>query len=109
MVKDHQNNQVIMSTLIRYTLEDGSKVNIIPDDYTGIATTSCGSKFWYQDGKLHRLDGPTCEWYNGTKIWCQYGKYHRLEGPAKEWADGKQLWWINGKWITKATKIICIR
>ena len=28
-----------------------------------------GSKEWYQRGKLHRLDGPACEWPDGTKKW----------------------------------------
>ena len=28
-------------------------------------------------GKLHRLDGPACEWANGTKEWWVNGKLHR--------------------------------
>ena len=46
-----------------------------------------GTKHWYQNDKLHRLDGPAIEWANGTKFWLQNGKYHRLDGPAVEYAD----------------------
>jgi len=28
-----------------------------------------GSKFWYLNGKLHREDGPACEYTNGDKYW----------------------------------------
>ena len=43
---------------------------------------------WFQDGKLHRLDGPAIEWANGDEHWYQEGKLHRLDGPAIEYADG---------------------
>ena len=28
-----------------------------------------GTKYWYQDGKLHRTDGPAVEGANGIKEW----------------------------------------
>ena len=28
-----------------------------------------GTKRWYQNDKLHRVDGPALEKYNGTKKW----------------------------------------
>ena len=56
-----------------------------------------GTKEWYQDGKLHRLDGPAIEWYDGTKEWYQNDELHRLDGPAIEWADGTKTWYQNGK------------
>jgi hypothetical protein len=90
-----------------YTLEDGSQVNKIPYNYTGSSTNEDGIKAWYQDGKLHRLDGPAIE-VNDSKAWYQYGKLHRLEGPAWEMADGSKEWWINGKQITKTTRIVCL-
>ena len=47
-----------------------------------------GDKFWYQNGKYHRLDGPAIEHANGAKSWFQDGKRHRLDGPAIEYANG---------------------
>ena len=55
-----------------------------------------GSKKWYQNGQLHRLDGPAREWYDGSKFWYQNGKLHRLDGPAVERIDGTQEYWISG-------------
>jgi hypothetical protein len=55
-----------------------------------------GSKYWFQNGKRHRLDGPACEYYDGSKDWYQNGKHHRLDGPAVEYSDGSKEWWING-------------
>ena len=31
---------------------------------------------------------------DGTKYWYQDGRYHRLDGPAIEYADGKKSWYI---------------
>jgi hypothetical protein len=114
-----------MSTISRCTLEDR------PDYYTGWLITRYGNKLWYQEGKLHRLDGPAWEWalgseewyyqgkYHrldgpawewalGSEEWYYQGKYHRLDGPAREWAWGSEEWWINGKQITKQTRIVCL-
>ena len=55
-----------------------------------------GDKFWYVDGKLHRLDGPAAEYANGDKFWHFDGKLHRLDGPAIEYADGRVEFWENG-------------
>ena len=41
----------------------------IPTRYTGIAEFTNGSKQWYKEGKLHREDGPACDYSNGTKFW----------------------------------------
>ena len=60
-----------------------------------------GNKLWYQNGKLHRLDGPAVEWSDGDKFWYQNGKRHRLDGPAIEFADGDKHWYIEGKELTE--------
>jgi hypothetical protein len=60
-----------------------------------------GTKRWYQNGLLHRLDGPAVEYANGSKAWCQNGEPHRLDGPAVEWADGEKYWYIEGKEYTE--------
>ena len=56
-----------------------------------------GTKNWYVDGKLHRLDGPAIEWDDGSEEWYVNGKLHRTDGPAAEWADGTKVWYENGK------------
>ena len=33
-----------------------------------------GSKWWYQNGNRHRLDGPAIEYSDGTKEWYIEGK-----------------------------------
>ena len=61
-----------------------------------------GSKAWYQNGKLHRLDGPACELADGSKEWYLNDKLHREDGPAIEWADGSKSWYLNGKGLSHA-------
>ena len=40
----------------------------------------------------------------GTKFWYLNGKFHRMDGPAIEyWFDCNQ-WWFNGKFIDCATQ-----
>ena len=72
----------------------------IPKKFIGIAIWPNGYKAWLVEGKLHRLDGPACEYANGSKYWCIEGKYHRKDGPACEWADGSKEWYIEGKELT---------
>ena len=56
-----------------------------------------GDKYWYVDGKLHRIDGPAIEQTSGTKHWYVNGRVHRLDGPAVELSDGSKVWYIHGK------------
>ncbi len=56
-----------------------------------------GTKSWYQNGQLHRTDGPAIEWADGSKSWYQNGQRHRTDGPASEWADGSKSWYQNGQ------------
>jgi hypothetical protein len=56
-----------------------------------------GTKMWYQDGKLHRTDGPAVEYTDGGKFWYQNGKPHRTDGPAVEEPDGTKMWYLNDK------------
>ena len=60
------------------------------DNNSYIEENDIGSKYWYQNDKLHRLDGPAVEHINGFKQWLQNGKFHRLDGPAIEWLNGKK-------------------
>ena len=54
-------------------------------------------KYWYLNDKLHREDGPACEWADGNKCWYINGKLHREDGPAVEYSDGSKYWYINNK------------
>ena len=68
----------------------------ISDETYEVRVYSDGSKEWYQNGKLHRLDGPAIEYSDGYTYWYQNGKRHRLDGPAYERADGYKEWWVDG-------------
>ena len=59
-----------------------------------------GSREWYIDGKRNRVDGPAVEYADGTKSWYKFGKCHRVDGPAIEWADGKKEWYIDDEEYT---------
>ena len=58
-----------------------------------------GNKFWYLNGKLHRINGPAFEHANGDKSWYLNGKLHRIDGPAIEYANGDKYWCLNGKQV----------
>jgi hypothetical protein len=60
-----------------------------------------GTKYWYIDGKRHRTDGPAIEWSDGGKEWYVKGKLHRTDGPAIECANGGKYWHIEGKEYTE--------
>ena len=38
----------------------------------------------------------------GTKFWFQNGLVHRIDGPAVVYADGSKRWYINGDPVTEA-------
>jgi hypothetical protein len=60
-----------------------------------------GNKAWYRDGKRHREDGPAIECADGRKYWYRDGKCHREDGPAIEWSDGGKFWFLNGEKLTE--------
>ena len=43
-----------------------------------------GSKYWYKDGELHRLDGPAIENPDGAKRWFKDGKEY-TKAEYLEW------------------------
>jgi hypothetical protein len=61
-----------------------------------------GDKRWYQNGKLHRTDGPAVECADGTKEWWLNDKIHRTDGPAIEYANGYKRWYIESVELTEA-------
>ena len=38
---------------------------------------------------------------NGSKSWWVNGKLHRIDGPAYEGANGTKAWWLNNKKYTE--------
>jgi len=62
-----------------------------------------GTKVWYKNGLLHRVDGPTVEDVYGTKYWYFEGKRHRVDGPALEFNNGDKVWYYQGQQINCKT------
>lgn len=59
-----------------------------------------GAKFWYKNGKRHRIGGPACYGYDGEgERWYRNGHLHRTDGPAINFNDGKTSWYIAGRHI----------
>ena len=58
-----------------------------------------GSKAWYLNGKLHRINGPAVKCAYGNKYWYLNGKLHREDGPAIENSNGDKSWYLNGKQV----------
>lgn len=61
-----------------------------------------GTKRWFLNDKLHRIDGPAIEYADGSKYWWLDGKRHRVDEPAVEYADGTKEWWLDDKLLTQA-------
>jgi len=70
-------------------------------EYT-VKVYDTGDAMWFLGGKLHREDGPACEFVNGYKEWYLNGELHREDGPAIEWADGSKWWYLNGKEVSES-------
>lgn len=63
----------------------------------GLHVDRDGTRYWYEDGLLHRENGPAVEWADGSKEWWFHGELHRKDGPAIERADGTREWWHDGE------------
>lgn len=59
-----------------YTLDNQfiKRTVIFPNNFTGIVINAMGTKQWYFNDRLHRLDGPAIEGFSGGKEWFIYGK-----------------------------------
>ena len=55
---------------------------------------------WYQNGKLHREDGPASVSPCGDEFWYQNGVRHRTDGPAVWRPNRDSGWWLNGDWLS---------
>ena len=54
----------------------------VPDNFTGIVIDTNGDKFWYLNGKRHRVDGPAIIHANGDKFYFINGE--RVAKKAQE-------------------------
>ena len=64
-----------------------------------------GTTRWYKDAKCtirHRDGGPAVEIADCGKFWYQNGKFHRTDGPAIIWNDGVKEWWLGGRQLTES-------
>ena len=60
-----------------------------------------GTQHWYQNGQLHRVDGPAVIYANSEQRWYQNDQLHRLDGPALIYATGEQHWYLEGVNVTQ--------
>ena len=58
-----------------------------------------GNKYWLQDGKYNRSNGPALEFSDGEKQWKQNGIRHRIDGPAVEYPGGDKDWFYQGQLV----------
>lgn len=56
-----------------------------------------GTKWWYLNGKYHRVNGPAIEWANGSTEWYFNDRRHRVNGPAIEYVNGDKYWYLYNK------------
>jgi len=56
-----------------------------------------GRREWWVNGNLHRIDGPAIINNSGTKCYYQNDLLHRTDGPAIERYNGTKEWWMDGK------------
>ena len=57
-------------------------------------------KYFNDEGKLHREDGPAVIYPDGTKFWYVNGHRHRLDGPAIIRPYQKR-WYVNGQRVNR--------
>jgi hypothetical protein len=54
-------------------------------------------RFYDENRRNHRADGPAAESVDGYTAWWFHGKLHRENGPAVRHGSGAQEWWVNGE------------
>ena len=57
--------------------------NSIPSNFTEIVVFPSRTKYWYKEGKRHRLDGPACVYPDGTKQWYIENNFYSPERLLK--------------------------
>lgn len=54
------------------------------------------TRYFDEEGRLHRTDGPAFELLCGDKEWFLHGIRHRADGPAVLNMSGSEEWWLLG-------------
>ena len=49
----------------------------------------------------HNPYSPAIIWKDGSKFYYIENKLHRLDGPARIWPNGEESYYINGYYLTK--------
>lgn len=75
------------SQVLEIEIEDG-------DPY--IISLSDGTKMYYKNNVLHRVDGPAIIKPNGRGEWYYDGKLHRIGGPARVTSYGDEDFYVAG-------------
>ena len=60
-----------------------------------------GSQSWYDNGALHRENGPAIVQPDGRQEWYIKGKRHNVSGPAIKYPSGRRAWYLNDARVTK--------
>ena len=68
----------------------------IDENFTGIIHVSNSEKQYWENGKVHRVDGQAIVYANGDKFYYQNNMLHRENGPAID-SDGSRYWYVNGE------------
>ena len=66
----------------------------------GCYITEDGTKHYYKNNGLHRLDGPASEW-KGNKYWYRKGFIHRIGGSAVEFYNGSRGWFLFDRYYSE--------
>ena len=69
---------------------------------TKIVTDEYGTVRHYENGQLHRVDGPAVTNSDGYQAWYQNGKFHHTDGPAVIDSDGTKYYYLNDELLTEA-------
>jgi len=75
---------------------DGSKEywqNGVLHRENGPAIDTPRKKIWFWEGRKHRDDGPAVEYANGSEEFYHHGARHRGDGPAIQRANGNAQYW----------------
>ena len=68
----------------------------------GLIIDEYGTKRYYLNDQLHRVDGPAIEYVDGSMEWHLNGKRHRVDGPAVEKANGTRYWYLSGCQVSRS-------
>lgn len=67
----------------------------VPRDFTGICRHPLGTLVWYENGKVHRKDGPAIIYYTGERRWYFDGSISSKEEVFEKLTDeerDKVIW-----------------